>query len=86
MQNKRSSYFIELVKLQYSREVHGLIRGISVVNLVFTTGAKSDFYPINYLIYRNKLMASVRTTFFQRCPQILCTTSLSNPIFFFIDS
>jgi len=51
VQDKRYSRFVELVKLQYSGAVHGLIRGIGVVNLVHTTGAEGDFYPLDYRIY-----------------------------------
>ena len=51
VQDKRYSRFIELVKLQYSGAEHGLVRGIGVVNLVHSAGAKQDFYPIDYRIY-----------------------------------
>ncbi len=51
VQDKCYSRFVELVKLQYSGAVHGLIRGIGVVNLVHTTGAEGDFYPLDYRIY-----------------------------------
>jgi hypothetical protein len=51
VQDKRYSRFIELVKLQYSGAEHGLIRGIGIVNLVHSAGAKEDFYPIDYRIY-----------------------------------
>jgi hypothetical protein len=51
VQDKRYSRFIELVKLQYSGAEHGLVRGIGIVNLVHSAGAKQDFYPIDYRIY-----------------------------------
>jgi hypothetical protein len=51
VQDKRYSQFIELVKLQYSGAKHGLVRGIGIVNLVHSAGAKEDFYPIDYRIY-----------------------------------
>jgi hypothetical protein len=51
VQDKRYSRFIELVKLQYSGAVHGLVRGIGIVNLVHSAGAKQDFYPIDFRIY-----------------------------------
>lgn len=51
VQDKRYSRFIELVKLQYSGATHGLVRGIGIVNLVHSGGAKQDFYPIDYRIY-----------------------------------
>jgi hypothetical protein len=49
VQNKQYSHQIELVKKQYSGAVHGLVRGIDVVNLVHSDG--EDFYPIDYRIY-----------------------------------
>jgi hypothetical protein len=49
VQDKRYSTQIELVKLQYSGNEHGLVRGIGIVNLVHSDG--TDFYPIDYRIY-----------------------------------
>lgn len=49
VQNKQYSRKIELVKKQYSGAVHGLVRGIDVVNLVHSDG--ENFYPIDYRIY-----------------------------------
>jgi len=49
VQNKQYSHKIELVKKQYSGAVHGLVRGIGVINLVHSDG--EDFYPIDYRIY-----------------------------------
>jgi Transposase DDE domain len=51
VQDKRYSRLIELVKRQYSGNVHGLVRGIGVVNLVHSSGQPGDFYPIDYRIY-----------------------------------
>ena len=51
VQDKRYSRFIELVKRQYSGAAHGLVRGIGIVNLVHSSGADGDFYPIDYRIY-----------------------------------
>lgn len=51
VQNKQYSHSIETVKLQYSGNEHGLVKGIGLVNLVHTNGALGDFYPINYRIY-----------------------------------
>jgi hypothetical protein len=51
VQNKQYSRVIEGVKLQYSGNVHGLVKGIGLVNLVHTNGAMGDFYPINYRVY-----------------------------------
>ncbi len=49
VQNKEYSHKIELVKRQYSGAVHGLVRGIDIVNLVHADN--TDFYPIDYRIY-----------------------------------
>jgi hypothetical protein len=49
VQDKRYATQIELVKLQYSGNEHGLVRGIGIVNLVHSDG--TDFYPIDYRIY-----------------------------------
>jgi hypothetical protein len=51
VQDKRYSQFIELVRLQYSGTEHGLVRGMGVVNLVHSSGAAGDFYPIDYRVY-----------------------------------
>ena len=51
VQDKRYSRFIELVKRQYSGATHGLVRGIGIVNLVHSSGAAGEFYPIDYRIY-----------------------------------
>lgn len=51
VQDKRYSSQIDLVKRQYSGTVHGLVRGIGVVNLVHSTGKNGDFFPIDYRIY-----------------------------------
>lgn len=54
VQDKRYSKFIDLVKKQYSGNVHGLVRGIGIVNMVYTNGEKGDFLPIDYRIYDDK--------------------------------
>lgn len=51
VQNKQYSQSIETVKLQYSGNEHGLVKGIGLVNLVHTNGSLGDFYPINYRVY-----------------------------------
>lgn len=51
VQNKEYSHSIETVKLQYSGNEHGLVKGIGLVNLVHTNGFEGDFYPINYRLY-----------------------------------
>lgn len=51
VQDKSYSRFIELVKRQYSGNVGGLVRGIGLVNLVYSSGQAGDFLPIDYRIY-----------------------------------
>ena len=51
VQNKKYAHAIETVKLQYSGNEHGLVKGIGLVNLVHTNGCSGDFYPINYRVY-----------------------------------
>lgn len=51
IQNKEYSHSIETVKLQYSGNEHGLVKGIGLVNLVHTNGFEGDFYPVNYRVY-----------------------------------
>jgi len=51
VQNKQYAQSIETVKVQYSGNEHGLVKGIGLVNLVHTNGAMGEFYPINYRIY-----------------------------------
>ena len=51
VQNKEYSHAIETVKLQYSGNEHGLVKGIGLVNLVHTNGFEGDFNPINYRVY-----------------------------------
>lgn len=49
VQDKRHSHVMEMVKRQYSGNVHGLVKGIGIVNLVHTDQA--DYYPIDFRIY-----------------------------------
>ena len=51
VQNKRYSHSIETVKLQYSGNEHGLVKGIGLVNLAHTDGFRGDYYPIDYRVY-----------------------------------
>jgi len=51
VQNKQYSRSIEMVKLQYSGAVGGLVRGIGVVNLVHTHGKDGEHYPIDFRVY-----------------------------------
>jgi SRSO17 transposase len=49
VQDKHHSNVIEMVKRQYSGNVHGLVKGIGIVNLVHTD--KTDYYPIDFRVY-----------------------------------
>jgi hypothetical protein len=51
VQDKRYSHKIELVKLQYSGAEGGLVKGIGVLNLLHSSGAGADFYPLDFRIY-----------------------------------
>ena len=65
VQNKQYSHSIEAVKLQYSGNVHGLVKGIGLVNLVHTNGAMGDFYPINYRVYNPDSDGKTKNDHFQ---------------------
>ena len=65
VQNKQYSRAIETVKLQYSGNVHGLVKGIGLVNLVHTNGAMGEFYPINYRIYNPDADGKTKNDHFQ---------------------
>ena len=51
VQDKRYSRSIDMVKLQYSGTVGGLVKGIGVVNLLHTNGVDREYYPIDYRVY-----------------------------------
>lgn len=51
VQDKKYAKFIELAKRQYSGNVHGLVNGINLVNLVHSNGISEDYFPIDYRIY-----------------------------------
>ena len=51
VQDKRYSRFIELTKRQYSGNVHGMVKGIGLVNLVHSSGQAGDLLPLDYRIY-----------------------------------
>ena len=51
VQDKRHSRFIGLTKRQYSGNVHGMVRGIGLVNLVHSSGQAGDFLPLDYRVY-----------------------------------
>ena len=49
--NKEHSNKIELVKLQYSGNAHGLIKGIGMVNCVFVNPETKEYWIVDYRIY-----------------------------------
>lgn len=53
------------VKLQYSGNEHGLVKGIGLVNLVYTSGVMGDFYPINYRVYHPDSDGKTKNDHFQ---------------------
>ncbi len=65
VQNKQYSNAIETVKLQYSGNVHGLVKGIGLVNSVHTNGCLGDFYPINYRVYHPDADEKTKNDHFQ---------------------
>jgi DDE superfamily endonuclease len=62
VQNKQYSQQIGLVQRQYSGAEHGLVRGIDIVNLVYSDG--QDFYPIDYRIYAPKVDGRTKNDLF----------------------
>jgi len=65
VQNKQYANAIETVKLQYSGNVHGLVKGIGLVNLVHTNGCLGNFNPINYRIYHPEADGKTKNDHFQ---------------------
>lgn len=65
VQNKQYSQVIETVRVQYSGNEHGLVKGIGLVNLVHTNGALGDFYPINYRVYSPDLDGKTKNEHFR---------------------
>ena len=49
--DKRSSHKMDLVRLQYSGNTGGLVKGIGVVNCVYVNPALSQFWVIDDRIY-----------------------------------
>ena len=49
--DKSHSHNIELVKLQYSGNIHGLVKGIGVVNCVYVNPDLGRFWVVDYRIY-----------------------------------
>jgi hypothetical protein len=65
VQNKQYSRSIEMVKLQYSGAVGGLVRGIGVVNLVHTSGETGDHYPVDFRVYAKEADGKTKNDHFQ---------------------
>jgi len=63
--NKEYSQAIEMVKLQYSGAVGGLVRGIGVVNLVHTNGKDGEHYPVDFRIYAKEADGKTKNDHFQ---------------------
>jgi hypothetical protein len=65
VQDKRYSYFIELVKRQYSGNEQGTVKGIGLLNFVHSSGADGDFWPIDYRIYHPDTDGKTKNDHFQ---------------------
>lgn len=65
VQNKQYSRSIEMVKLQYSGAVGGLVRGIGVVNLVHTSGEDGDHFPVDFRVYAKEADGKTKNDHFQ---------------------
>jgi len=63
--NKQYSRSIEMVKLQYSGAVGGLVRGIGVVNLVHTNGEDGEHYPVDFRVYAKEADGKTKNDHFQ---------------------
>jgi hypothetical protein len=63
--NKQYSRSIEMVKLQYSGAVGGLVRGIGVVNLVHTNGEEGEYYPVDFRVYAKEADGKTKNDHFQ---------------------
>ena len=65
VQNKQYANAIETVKLQYSGNVHGLVKGIGLINLMPANGAMGEFYPVNYRVYNPDADGKTKNDHFQ---------------------
>lgn len=65
VQNKQYSRSIDMVKLQYSGAVGGLVKGIGVVNLLHTNGEEGEYYPIDFRIYAKNTDGKTKNDHFQ---------------------
>ena len=65
VQDKRHSRFIEVTKRQCSGAAPGLVTGICLVNLMHSSGAPSDFLPLDYRLYAPKQDQLTKNEHFQ---------------------
>jgi len=55
VQDKRYSRFIEVAKRRYLGNGHGLVTGMSLVNLAHRSGEAGDLLPLNFGLYAPEL-------------------------------
>ena len=65
VQDKRYSRFIEVAKRQYSGNVHGMVTGIGLVNLVQSGGEAGGFRPLDFRLYAPDLDQKTKNDHFQ---------------------
>ena len=65
VQDKRYSRFIEVAKRQYSGNVHGMVTGIGLVNLVHSSGEAGDSLPLDFRLYAPDLDQKTKNDHFQ---------------------
>ena len=63
--DKKYSRKNELAKKQYSGNIHGLINGIDLVNLLWTGDDGGEYIPIDYRIYKKELDNKTKNDHFQ---------------------
>jgi hypothetical protein len=76
VQDKRYARFIEVVKRQYSGNVHGVVAGIGLVNMVYSSGNDGDYYPIDYRLYAPQEDGKTKNEHFQEMFRDLATKGL----------
>ena len=63
VQDKSYSQKIEMVKLQYSGNTHGLVKGIGIVNLVHVH--EGDYHPLDFRVYAPDADGKTKNDHFQ---------------------
>jgi hypothetical protein len=63
--NKQYSRRNELAKKQYSGNVHGLVNGIDLVNLLWTGNDGDEYIPVDYRIYDKETDNKTKNDHFQ---------------------